>query len=98
MNMKDILTVKFFSADRHLPDMECDSVRLPVSDNIKGEFSGSYGIRKGHANAVFSLKAGKVILTSNEKTVFEADISDGFATVENNKVCITVDSVAEQTG
>ena len=75
--------------------MECDSVRLPISDNVKGEFSGSYGIRKGHANAVFSLKAGKIKLTANEKTVFEADISDGFATVENNEVCITVSDVKE---
>ena len=93
--MKDVLTVKFFTVDRHIPDLECDSVRLPVSNSIKGDFSGSYGIKKGHAKAVFSLKAGKIILTSNEKTVFEADISDGFAMVENNEVCITVDSVNE---
>ena len=92
--MKDVLTVKFFTVDRLIPAMECDSVRLPVSDNISGSFSGSYGIRKGHAKAVFSLKEGKVILFSNEKTVFEADISDGFATVENNEVCITVDSIS----
>ncbi len=95
MNMKDILTVRFFSVDRQLPDTEGGSVRLPVSDSIKGEFSGSYGIRKGHAKAIFSLRSGKVILTSGEKTVFEADISDGFATVENNLVCITVDSINE---
>lgn len=95
MNMNDVLTVRFFSVNRRIPDMECESVRLPISDNIKGEFSGSYGIKKGHAKAVFSLKAGKVILTQNNKTVFEADISDGFATVENNEVNITVDTVNE---
>ncbi len=93
MNMKDVLTVKFFTVDRRIPDMECESVRLPVSDNIKGDFSGSYGIRKGHARAVFSLKAGKVALTSKENSVFEAEISEGFATVENNEVCITVNSL-----
>ena len=92
--MKDVLTVKFFSIDRHIPDMECDSVCLPVSDSVSGEFSGSYGIRKGHANAVFSLKAGKVTLSSNGKAVFEADISDGFATIENNELCITVNSIS----
>lgn len=95
MNMSDVLTVKFFAVDRHVTDMECDSVRLPISDSIKGEFSGSYGIKKGHARAVFSLKAGKVILTSEGKSVFEADISEGFATVENNEVCITVSDVKE---
>jgi F0F1-type ATP synthase epsilon subunit len=93
MNMKDVLTVKFFTADRRIPDMECESVRLPVSDNIKGGFSGSYGIRKGHARAIFSLKAGKVALISKESNVFEAEISEGFATVENNEVCIIVNSV-----
>ena len=93
--MKDVLTVKFFTVGQQIPDMDCDSVRLPISDNLKGDFSGSYGIRKGHANAVLSLKSGKIILTSNEKTVFEADISDGFATVENNEVCITVSDVKE---
>ena len=91
--MKDVLTVKFFTIGHRIPNMECDSVRLPISDNMNGEFSGSYGIRKGHAKSAFSLKAGKIILTANEKTVFEADISDGFATVENNEVCITVTSV-----
>ena len=93
--MSNVLTVKFFTVNRQLPATECDSVKLPVSDSTKGEFSGSYGIRKGHARAVFSLKAGKVILTSADKTVFEANISDGFATVENNEVCITVDSIDE---
>ena len=93
--MKDVLTVKIFTVGHRIPDMECDSVRLPISDNVKGEFSGSYGIRKGHAKAIFSLRSGKVILTSGEKTVFEADISDGFATVENNEVCITVNDVKE---
>lgn len=94
-DMKDVLTVKFFTVGHQIPNMECDSVRLSVSDNVNGEFSGSYGIRKGHAKAVFSLKAGKIVLTSNEKTVFEANISDGFATVENNEVCITVSDVKE---
>ena len=94
-DMKDFLTVKFFTVGQQIPDMECDSVSFPFSDNLKGEFSGSCGIRKGHANAVFSLKAGKILLTANEKTVFEADISDGFATVENNEVCITVSDVKE---
>ena len=91
--MKDVLTVSFFTVDCQITDMECDSVRIPVSDSVKGEFSGSYGIRKGHARAVFSLKEGKVILTANDKTVFSVDISDGFATVENNEVRITVSSM-----
>ena len=95
-DMKDRLTVSFFSVERQFPEIECDSVQLPVSDNSKGEFSGSYGIRKGHAKAVFSLKAGKVILSEKGKPVFSAAISEGFATVENNSVCITVTSMEER--
>lgn len=95
MHMENHLTVKFFTVDRRIPDMKCDSVRLPVSDNSKGEFSGSYGIKKGHARAVFSLEAGNVIVTADGEKIFSAHISDGFAIVENNEVRITVDKVEE---
>lgn len=93
--MDNHLTVKIFTVDRQLSDIKCDSVCLPVSDNSKGEFSGSYGIKKGHAKAVFSLKAGKVTVSTDGKQVFSANISDGFAIVENNEVRITVDTVEE---
>ena len=93
--MENHLTVKFFTVDRQIPDIKCDSVRIPVSDNSKGEFSGSYGIKKGHARAVFSLKSGKVIANSDGEQIFSANISDGFAIVENDEVRITVDKVEE---
>ena len=95
MNMENHITVKFFTVDRHIPDMKCDSVRVPVSDNSKGEFSGSYGIKKGHARSVFSLKAGEVIVTAGGEELFLANISDGFAIVENNEVRITVDKIED---
>ena len=91
--MENHLTVKFFTVDYKVPDIKCDSVCLPVSDNSKGEFSGSYGIKKGHAKAVFSLKAGKVVVKEDGEQIFSANISDGFAIVENNEVRITVDKV-----
>lgn len=93
--MGNHLTVKFFTVDRQIPDIKCDNVRIPVSDNSKGEFSGSYGIKKGHARAVFSLKSGKVIANSDGEQIFSANISDGFAIVENDEVRITVDKVEE---
>ena len=93
--MKDSLTVKFFSVESQIPEMECDSLQLPIADNAKGEFSGSYGIRKGHANAVFSLKAGRVVLSEKGKVVLTVQISEGFATIENNLVCITVSSLSQ---
>lgn len=93
INMEHYLTVKIFTVDRQLPEIKCDSVRLPVSDSSKGEFSGSYGIKKGHAKAVFSLRKGKVVASSEGEQIFSTGISDGFAMVENNEVRITVDTV-----
>ncbi len=93
--MKDSLTVKFFTVDRQISALECDSVRIPVADSSKGEFSGSYGIKKGHARAVFALKQGTVIVAKDDKTIFTANISNGFAIVENNEISITVDSIEE---
>lgn len=95
--MNDVLNVSFFSVEKQISDIKCESVRLPVADSVKGDFSGSYGIKKGHARAVFSLKEGTVILTSDDKTVLSVDISDGFATVSDNQVSITVDSLNEYT-
>lgn len=94
--MENHLTVRFFTVDHQIFDIKCDSVCLPVSDNSKGEFSGSYGIKKGHARAVFSLNAGKVTVNADGEQVFSANISDGFAIVENNEVRITVDKVEEE--
>jgi len=93
--MNDVLNVSFFSVEKQISHIECESVRLPVADSVNGDFSGFYGIRKGHAKAVFSLKAGTVILTSGDKTVLSVDISDGFATIDNNEVSINVDSLSE---
>lgn len=93
--MENLLSVKFFTVNRQVPVIECDSIRLPVSDKLNGEFSGSYGIRKGHAKAVFALTSGKVTATLKGETIFTADISDGFAIVENDEVNITVDKVNE---
>ena len=93
--MKDNLTVSFLTVDRQIPPMECDSVRIPVADSTKGKFSGFYGIKKGHARAVFALKSGTVTVAKDGKTVFTANISDGFAMVENNEINITVDKIEE---
>lgn len=93
--MENLLAVKFFTVNGQIPVIKCDSVRLPVADKLNGEFSGYYGIRKGHAKAVFALTAGKVTAILDNEEVFSADIPDGFAIVENNEVSITVDKVTE---
>ena len=54
--MSDSLVLKIFCVDRQLEVNDCDCVLLSIAEDAKGRFSGSYGIKKGHAKAVFSLK------------------------------------------
>lgn len=84
-----------FTPHRKLPSLECDSVKLPVSDSISGKFSGSYGIRKGHAKAAFSLAEGNISVALGEKEIFTAECQGGFATVENDDVRVITDGIKE---
>ena len=93
--MNDLLTVKIYTVKGSRQPIECDDIQIPIQDSVDGSFSGCYGIRKGHAPAVFSLKAGLLRLSSNGTVLLESNISDGIATVENNEVCITVASIPE---
>lgn len=95
--MKDRLTFTLFTPHRTLEPVECDSVRLPVSDSVGGKFSGSYGIRKGHAKAVFALAEGKVLVHYNGKEIFSAECEGGFATVENDDIRVIVDGLKEKS-
>ena len=84
-----------FTPDRQLPSVECDSVKLNIADSITGEFSGLYGIRKGHAKAVFTLKKGRITVSEKGQELFSADCGEGFATVDGDEVRVTVDSFNE---
>ena len=93
--MKENLTFTLFTPHKVFDSVECDSVKLNVADSVSGKFSGSYGIRKGHAKAVFSLAEGITAVYKDEKLIFSAHTSDGFAVVENNEVRVTVDGIKE---
>ena len=93
--MKDKLTFTLFTPHRKFTPIECDSVKLSIADSVSGEFSGSYGIRKGHAKAVFALAPGKISVNLNGQEIFSAESQGGFATVENNDVRVTADGVKE---
>ncbi len=88
-NMKFTL----FTPHRHFPALECDSVKLNITDSINGKFSGSYGIRKDHAKAIFSLAEGKISVSLNNEEIFSAECGAGFATVENDDIRVTVDGI-----
>ncbi len=84
-----------FTPHRQFPSRECDSVKLCIADSVSGSFSGSYGIRKGHAKAVFSLAEGKISVSLKGSEIFSAECQGGFATVENDDVRVIVDGVKE---
>ncbi len=84
-----------FTPHRQFPSLECDSVKLPIADSVSGKFSGSYGIRKGHAKAVFALAEGKITVSLKEKELFSAECDGGFATVEKDEVRVTADGIKE---
>lgn len=90
-----IMRFTLFTPHHQFPSLECDSVKLNISDSVGGKFSGSYGIRKGHAKAVFSLSEGKISVSLKGQEIFSAECQGGFATVENDEVRVTADGIKE---
>lgn len=84
-----------FTPHRQFPTYDCDSVRLSIADNADGKFSGSYGIRKGHADAIFSLSEGPISVSLGGNEVFKAICSEGFATVSNDEIRVTVTNIKD---
>lgn len=86
-----------FTPHRQLPTLECDSVKLNIADSVSGKFSGSYGIRQGHAKAVFSLAEGRIFVSLKGQEIFSAHSNGGFATVENDEVRVVADGINEKS-
>ena len=78
-----------------LEPIECDSVHLNISEDANGKNGGSYGIRKGHVNALFSLEKGNITALLSGKTIFSATTTNGFATVNNDVVTVVVEEFSE---
>ena len=92
--MKDgVFLLKIATPDSTAESIVCDSVRLTVSDDLKGRNGGLYGIRKGHANALLSLDTGELSAYLNGKCVYNALSGAGFATVDASAVTVAVDSI-----
>ena len=93
--MRDSLLLKICTVDRQLEKDGCDCVILNIAEDSKGGFSGSCGIRRGHAKAVFALSQGVIRAKAKDEVIFSLDVSDGFATVENDVVTVIVDRCNE---
>ncbi len=86
------MKLKVITVDTNLEAENCDYITLDIADDKKGGFSGSCGIKRGHAHALFSLREGKVTAQRQGEMIFSALTSAGFATVRDNVVTVTVDS------
>ncbi len=91
MIMGEALSLKVVTPEKEYVYENCDSVNFCVSDNQKGNGGGSYGIRKGHAKAIFNLGKGKLSALKNGEMIVEGTVSSGFSSVENNIVTVIVD-------
>lgn len=75
--------------------IECDSVRLTLSDDEKGRGGGSCGIRAGHTKTVLSLDEGPVTAYRHGEPVLRRTCTAGFARVEDNTVIVVVEAANE---
>lgn len=80
------LTVKIITPEGEKNEIYCDSLTVTVRDNEKGKGGGSYGIRKGHAEALIALSEGKTTAKKGEETVFSEILPEGFLSVKNNYI------------
>ena len=84
--------LKIITPSECLESIECDSVKVMITDGKSNKDGGSYGIRQGHADSLLALGKGKTEAYLNSKLVFSADTSNGFARVSKGLVTVVTDS------
>ena len=87
--------LKIVTPNDSIPQILCDSLKINIADGKRDKEGGSYGIRKGHAKAMFALDLGITEALVGGKTVMLAKTSRGFAKVEPDLVTLVVDSVKQ---
>lgn len=95
MEDKDFL-LKIVTPKECIGPFSCDSVKLSITDGKRQKEAGSYGIRKGHAEAVFALEKGKLTALKDGKEIFSFETSKGFATVCKDVVTVTVSNISKK--
>ncbi len=96
MNEKDVspsapITLRIFNCMGEAQTMSCDSVTLCAKDNAKGQFGGSMGIHRDHADALIALSDSPILAYSDGTVLAEIPISNGFAFVSKNVVTVFSD-------
>ncbi len=83
------LTLKITSPYGSLPEVCCDSITLCIADNLKDTGGGSYGIRKGHADALIALGKGEIRAFSEGEQIFSHHVDGGFVKVRKNIITVS---------
>lgn len=87
-NKKSPLTLRVFSPVGAESAVECDSVRLFVTDGEDGKNGGLIGIHRGHAPAMIALGEGPALAFLQGEKVYEGTFPGGIAVVEQDAVTV----------
>ncbi len=87
------LTLKIVTSEGDNQTIACDSVNLWMAPDSKGKGEGSFGIRKGHVEAVIALGNGPLEAHLEGKSVFSARTEGGFATILKDTVTVVTPKI-----
>ena len=84
------MTFVLIDTDGEQVRLECDSVSLVAADGADCTGGGSMGIRRGHTPAIVALGEGIIRVSLGGKTLYEAPLNGGLASVfEDNVTVVT---------
>lgn len=86
------LTLKIVTPRGAREPVVCQSVHLTVCGDERDRGGGSYGIRPGHARAVFSLaEDGAITALRESRCVFSGRCGGGFAAVDGDTLTVVTE-------
>lgn len=91
----DRLTLNIITPIKKTEPLHCDSIHLTVHDDKKGKGGGSYGIRAGEIKTLFAIDKGPLTAYHEGNVIFSCILHNGFATVIDNVVTVTVEDFEE---
>lgn len=93
-NDSRLIELTLLSPDSEPLTVLCDSVHLPLRDDLKGHGGGDYGIRRGHTPSVLSLGQGPLTAITNGAAVLEKRCSGGFAKIQPDRVTVISEHIS----
>ncbi len=93
----DRLTLKIVTPSGSVSPIHCDSIHLTVHDDKNGRGGGSYGIRAGEIKTLFAVDNGPLTAYHEGNVIFSCKLQNGFATVIDNLITVTVEGISDIT-